>query len=292
MNTFKNCVSNCNLKIVKQRGRKRKVEEVVDPLRDKLEAAKRISKLQTTQQLALKFKIELPNNQTNHRDNNDTIQCNINNNNSFDVNINSVSQVDEQNNTKYELMQRFLSSSNPNQHEDRHQHEDEHEDQHEDQHKHHINDSIDREINDILSQLPPIHSNDLDLDSTQSQFFDHSNHSNQSFDYEFENSISNSSNNNNNSNSNEINVNNSSDNEINDFTDGLENSVLEDNRDINIRLSSVSETHVEKLNEEKWEYVNGTYDSETEWREWTQMTSAVSYNGDVLHILPYVDNNW
>jgi hypothetical protein len=255
------------------------VEEVVDPLRDKLEAAKRISKLQTTQQLALKFKIELPNNQINDFDNNHTIQCNINNNNSFDVNINSVSEVDEQNNTKYELMQRFLSSSTTHPNE---------------QHKHHINDSIDREINDILSQLPPIHSNDLDLDSTQSQLFDHSNHSNQSFDYEFENSITNSNNSNNNSNNNnEINVNNSSDNEINDFTDGLENdSVLEDNRDINIRHSSVSEAHVEKLNEEKWEYVNGTYDSETEWREWTQMTSAVSYNGDILHILPYVDNNW
>jgi hypothetical protein len=278
------------------------VEEVVDPLRDKLEAAKRISKLQTTQQLALKFKIELPNNQIiNDFDNNHTIECNINNDNCFDVNINSVSQVDEQNDTKYELMQRFLSSStttHPNQHEDQHEDQHQHEDQYQHQHqyqrqhKHHINDSIDREINDILSQLPPIHSNDLDFDSTQSHFFDHSNHSNQSFDYELENSITNSSNNSNNNN-NGINVNNSSDNEIIDFTDGLQNnSELEDNRDINIRHSSVSETHVEKLNEEKWEYVNGTYDSETEWREWTQMTSAVSYNGDILHILPYVDNNW
>jgi len=49
---------------------------------------------------------------------------------------------------------------------------------------------------------------------------------------------------------------------------------------------------VNKLLTSKWENVNGTYDSETDWREWDEMTNAVSYNGDLLHILPYVNINW
>jgi len=54
----------------------------------------------------------------------------------------------------------------------------------------------------------------------------------------------------------------------------------------------VDENEVHKLCESKWEHVNGTYDSETEWREWNEMTSGVSYGGELIHILPYVNINW
>ncbi|OWF46211.1 mediator of RNA polymerase II transcription subunit 26-like [Mizuhopecten yessoensis] len=51
---------------------------------------------------------------------------------------------------------------------------------------------------------------------------------------------------------------------------------------------SVSDQDVHRVLEEQWEGVNGVRNTYGSWCDWTQTMSSSSYNGDVLHILPYV----
>lgn len=55
-------------------------------------------------------------------------------------------------------------------------------------------------------------------------------------------------------------------------------------------LEPVSEYLVDRIDQEKWPGVNGDYDSDGQWREWQDMTTAVNiYSGDIVNILPYVN---
>lgn len=55
------------------------------------------------------------------------------------------------------------------------------------------------------------------------------------------------------------------------------------------KVIEVSEHDVENVLESRWDGVNGTYDAETDWHEWHQMTNATTHDGELLHILPYVN---
>lgn len=48
----------------------------------------------------------------------------------------------------------------------------------------------------------------------------------------------------------------------------------------------------ERFATEHWEHVNGVSDHDGNWRGWHEVTTARSYAGDVLHILPYVNIDW
>lgn len=51
----------------------------------------------------------------------------------------------------------------------------------------------------------------------------------------------------------------------------------------------VTDEDVERLHTSHWPGVNGHYDFRNEWSDWTKTFSVSSYNGDLLHILPYVN---
>jgi len=52
-----------------------------------------------------------------------------------------------------------------------------------------------------------------------------------------------------------------------------------------------TDADVDRLLSEQWPSVNGQYDHRGEWTDWTQSYSAVSYDGSLIHILPYVDSD-
>lgn len=52
--------------------------------------------------------------------------------------------------------------------------------------------------------------------------------------------------------------------------------------------AKVNEENLERLHTEQWSGVNGLYDHWQNWNDWTRTYSMPSYNGDHLHILPYV----
>lgn len=52
---------------------------------------------------------------------------------------------------------------------------------------------------------------------------------------------------------------------------------------------SVTNIDVERLSNYHWMGVNGTYDSVGNWRDWTQTYSVPTFDGEMLHILPYVN---
>ncbi|XP_060072285.1 mediator of RNA polymerase II transcription subunit 26-like [Ylistrum balloti] len=57
---------------------------------------------------------------------------------------------------------------------------------------------------------------------------------------------------------------------------------------IPMESESVSDQDVQRVLGEEWAGVNGVYNTYGRWCDWTQTMSSSSYNGDVLHILPYV----
>jgi len=274
-----------------------------ESLKEKVNAALRIHKLKTTQELAQQFNIELqsssPLNDSSHSQSSLTVERIASSLSSksqshayshshphypFTSSANCDAFADETKTSKSELMHRFLSSTstaNAIQHniDDRHEYSNDNIDigidhtQH--NHEHYSNysnyygndgtvsqcypstaktksiDIVGDEIRDILSQLPPLNLSEIAWSDSDL----------------------------NETNDNDVNVNN--DNEC----------VVDHQQTVSQRCEpEVSEARVAKLNGDyKWEYVNGTYDSETDWKDWHQMTSAVSYNGDILHILPYVN---
>lgn len=48
----------------------------------------------------------------------------------------------------------------------------------------------------------------------------------------------------------------------------------------------------ERFATQEWEFVNGVYDHKGEWKGWHEVTTAHSYGGDILHMLPYVNIDW
>jgi len=50
-----------------------------------------------------------------------------------------------------------------------------------------------------------------------------------------------------------------------------------------------TEADVDRLLAGDWPLVNGQYDHRGEWTDWTKSYSAQSYDGSLIHILPYVD---
>lgn len=52
--------------------------------------------------------------------------------------------------------------------------------------------------------------------------------------------------------------------------------------------AEVNDETVERLHSEQWSGVNGHYDHRQQWNNWEQTYSMPSYDGDLLHILPYV----
>lgn len=325
---------NYSFNVVHQRrGRKRKVKEVLDPLKDKFDVRRRIQKSQTTEELAQKFNIEVKLNDNRDKDEvNNRIVATIRTNRRHNKKVSEVEVDDNTTESKSELMQRFLSSqsstTSPHNNEDINdysynsiseqqvisaqsntcgQYSSQHsypfitntsieqtsieshaypsQQQPNTSSYHQKTDTIGDEIKDILSHLPPLYVNDIIWSDCEEQQND-----NNSSDNEFNSSEDNIRDDNNRVNTNsdlELETNNDSNNSNNN------------NNNININLTknttklkeTVSDYEVEKYCEQKWEYVSGTYDADTEWRPWNQMTSALSYNGDILHILPYVDIN-
>ena len=51
----------------------------------------------------------------------------------------------------------------------------------------------------------------------------------------------------------------------------------------------VCDADVDRLHSDHWSGVNGQYDSDQQWHDWRQTFSLPSYDGKLLHILPYVD---
>ena len=49
----------------------------------------------------------------------------------------------------------------------------------------------------------------------------------------------------------------------------------------------VTQKSIEDLNNGQLEYIGGIKDHEGEFREWHEMTSLLSKDGEVLHIMPY-----
>ena len=56
-----------------------------------------------------------------------------------------------------------------------------------------------------------------------------------------------------------------------------------------IIMPLVTDARVDRLHLEYWTGVNGQYDHRNQWHDWTQTFSVPSYDGDLLHILPYVN---
>ena len=50
----------------------------------------------------------------------------------------------------------------------------------------------------------------------------------------------------------------------------------------------VTEDHVLKLHSDPWAGVNGCYDHDDVWHDWTEMMSVSTVDGEYLHVLPYV----
>ncbi|XP_067677681.1 mediator of RNA polymerase II transcription subunit 26-like [Haliotis asinina] len=50
-----------------------------------------------------------------------------------------------------------------------------------------------------------------------------------------------------------------------------------------------NESEVERLHSEEWDNVNGCYDVDMVWHDWSQTLSRSAYDGTLLHILPYVN---
>lgn len=49
----------------------------------------------------------------------------------------------------------------------------------------------------------------------------------------------------------------------------------------------IEEEEVIRLNEERWPNVNGVYDAQGEWHDWSELTYSYSYDNSELIILPY-----
>jgi len=52
-----------------------------------------------------------------------------------------------------------------------------------------------------------------------------------------------------------------------------------------------TDADVDRLLSERWPSVNGQYDHRGEWTDWTQSYSTLTYDGSLIHILPYVDGD-
>lgn len=314
-----------------KRGRKRKVKEINDPLKEKVNAALRIHKLKTTQELAQQYNIEVdPSQFVKEQTINERIASSFT---AKSHNFPKIScDVDDETKTKSELMHRFLSSTTPNDNDEilNDIDDDDHSFGHYDKYDNRISnefsdpslatcsncidlpavnhynfttatttttstnsnlnvnnnnnksgcvkgvrDEINDEINDILSQLPPLNISEIDWgdDSNAISTSSHNHDYDQQLNEQFYN------------NNEETTI-------AND--DNFRTRIDDDSLGVDVKLShnNVSESDVEKVIESKWEFVNGCYDSEYDWRDWSEMTNSVSYNGDLLHILPYVNIDW
>ncbi|GIX90484.1 mediator of RNA polymerase II transcription subunit 26 [Caerostris extrusa] len=56
-----------------------------------------------------------------------------------------------------------------------------------------------------------------------------------------------------------------------------------------VRQMSVTDDDLNRLNNQRWEYVNGVYDCNGIWRSWQECTEQKSYTEESFQILPYVN---
>ena len=301
-------------KKVHKRGRKRKHKDVSDELFEKIDVKRRLQKTSTTDELAQKFNVEVKDSDLTDNRIVTTIRTNKRHNrNVSEVNINS-----NETESKNDLMQRFLysqsSNTSPAIQEDNDYSYNSYGDQpmtsaqsvssglivphpsasdqtpypfantssYHQTRDHTVTDIVSQEIQMILSQLPPLRESDTvwsdcEPNDKSSDNELHSVHSEDSFEDRDHNHRR---------------VTQESNSELDSELSNESNN--SDNR-LNRRVRSkgrpklVTDYEVEKYCDQKWESVNGMYDAETEWRPWNQMMSLVSYNGDPLHVLPYVD---
>ncbi|KAL3868961.1 hypothetical protein ACJMK2_041706 [Sinanodonta woodiana] len=68
----------------------------------------------------------------------------------------------------------------------------------------------------------------------------------------------------------------------------LENLELDDGLYDIVEPTPVTEEDIERIQNDEWLGVNGCYNWDQSWRDWSQALSLPSYQGDLLHILPYV----
>lgn len=63
--------------------------------------------------------------------------------------------------------------------------------------------------------------------------------------------------------------------------------------EIEREVIEVTEEMVDKIADEHWDHVNGTYDCEGQWHEWNETTTQMNtQNDEVFVILPYVHTGW
>lgn len=67
---------------------------------------------------------------------------------------------------------------------------------------------------------------------------------------------------------------------------------LDDDEYVPPKHEPVSEKQIQRMMTDHWEGVNGIYDSSGNWRPWQECCDVVSYNGETLRILPYVNIDW
>lgn len=304
-----------------KRGRKRKHKEVsLTDLSEKMDAARRLQRAPTTDELAHKFNIEVtPSDVTDSR-----IVTTFRTNKMHNRNVSEVNFRSKEPETKSDIMKRFFSSQSSNTspaiqedidliynsygeppmtsaqsvssghcvphpsvsdrtsypfaktsshlqlNQTRNQTQ---------------TDSVSLEIDMILSQLPPLRHSDTvwsDCEHEDDQSSDNELRSVHS-DYKMEDRDHNHRREAHDSNSDQL----SNDSRLSSNSKQWDKKLEQSHS--RHKAIQVTDYEVEKYCEQRWESVNGTYDSETEWRPWNQMVSQVSYNGDLLHILPYVD---
>ena len=69
----------------------------------------------------------------------------------------------------------------------------------------------------------------------------------------------------------------------------LDNFVFDDGEYDIPEALEINDGIVSRIHDEHWSGVNGVYDSYGDWRDWTQTLSLEAYQGDPIHILPYVN---
>lgn len=67
----------------------------------------------------------------------------------------------------------------------------------------------------------------------------------------------------------------------------------EDDDQVERVVLEVTEEMVDRIADEQWDQVNGTYDADGQWRQWDETTSQINpYSDEMFHILPYVQTGW
>lgn len=64
----------------------------------------------------------------------------------------------------------------------------------------------------------------------------------------------------------------------------------DDDDDNQVAVKEVTESMIQRLENEEWDHVNGVYDNSNDWRTWDQPVSQMNdFDDSTFLILPYID---